>query len=91
VSMQQKSQQDEGLAMGLRNGTAIASDCMRSTLRESIMQAWKMLFTSDVGLFTVAVFLVLFAMMAYFLWLFAIRKPGDESYIPHATHEEHAH
>lgn len=55
------------------------------------MQAWKMLFTSDVGLFTVAVFLVLFAMIAYFLWLFAIRKPDDESYMPHVTHEKHAH
>ena len=91
MKIRQKSQQDEGLAIGLQYGTAVASDCMLSTLRESIMQAWKMLFTSDVGLFTVAVFLVLFAMIAYFLWLFAIRKPDDESYMPHATHEEHAH
>lgn len=55
------------------------------------MQAWKLLFTSDVGLFSVAVFIVLFAMIAYFLWLFAVRKPDDESYLPHREHGKHAH
>lgn len=38
------------------------------------MQAWRLLFTSDVGLFTVAVFLVLFAMVGYFFWLFTFKK-----------------
>lgn len=43
------------------------------------MQAWKLLFTSDVGLFSVAVFVVLFAMIGYFLWLFTFKKDPDES------------
>lgn len=43
------------------------------------MQAWKLLFTSDVGLFSVAVFMVLFAMIGYFLWLFGFKKDADEA------------
>ncbi|MGE5651329.1 DUF3149 domain-containing protein [Noviherbaspirillum sp. UKPF54] len=43
------------------------------------MQAWKLLFTSDVGLFSVAVFIVLFAMIAYFLWLFGFKKDCSEA------------
>ncbi|WP_084199422.1 DUF3149 domain-containing protein [Noviherbaspirillum autotrophicum] len=43
------------------------------------MQAWKLLFTSDVGLFSVAVFIVLFAMIGYFLWLFSFKKDATEA------------
>lgn len=38
------------------------------------MQAWKLLFSSDVGLLTVAVFIVMFGMIGYFLWLFGFKK-----------------
>lgn len=41
------------------------------------MQALKLLFTSDVGLFTAAVFAVLLAMIVYFVWLFAFRKDAS--------------
>lgn len=38
------------------------------------MQAWKLLFSSDPGLFTVAVFVAMFAMVGYFVWLVAAEK-----------------
>jgi Protein of unknown function (DUF3149) len=38
------------------------------------MQALQLLFTSDVGLFTVAVFVVMLAMIGYFSWLFTFKK-----------------
>lgn len=43
------------------------------------MQAWKLLFSSDVGLFSVAVFIVLFAMIGYFTWLFSFKKDTSEN------------
>ncbi|HJV75810.1 MAG TPA: DUF3149 domain-containing protein [Noviherbaspirillum sp.] len=43
------------------------------------MQAWKLLFSSDVGLFSVAVFIVMFAMIGYFLWLFNFKKDATEA------------
>ena len=43
------------------------------------MQALQLLFTSDVGLFTVAVFIVMFAMIGYFSWLFAFKKDTSAS------------
>lgn len=48
-------------------------------IQESIMQAWKLLFSSDVGLFSVAVFIVMFAMIGYFLWLFNFKKDATEA------------
>lgn len=47
--------------------------------KESIMQAWKLLFSSDVGLFSVAVFIVLFAMIGYFTWLFSFKKDTSDN------------
>ncbi|GAB3553755.1 hypothetical protein GCM10027343_40930 [Noviherbaspirillum agri] len=41
------------------------------------MQALQLLFTSDVGLFTVAVFVVMLAMIVYFSWLFAFKKDSS--------------
>lgn len=38
------------------------------------MQALRLLFSSDVGLFTVAVFIVMLAMVGYFTWLFTFKK-----------------
>jgi flagellar basal body-associated protein FliL len=38
------------------------------------MQAWRLLFTSDVGLFTVVGFLIMFGMAGYFFWLFNFKK-----------------
>ncbi len=43
------------------------------------MQALQLLFTSDVGLFTVAVFVVMLAMVGYFSWLFAFKKDTTAS------------
>lgn len=57
------------------------------------MQALKLLFTSDVGLFSAAVFAVLLAMIVYFVWLFAFHKdtstappPADGDGILHTNH-----
>ena len=43
------------------------------------MQALQLLFTSDVGLFTVAVFVVMLAMVGYFSWLSAFKTDTTAS------------
>lgn len=55
------------------------------------MQAWKLLFSSDVGLFSVAVFIVIFAMIGYFTWLFAFKKDTSDSTEDTQHTHKHAH
>lgn len=43
------------------------------------MEALKLLFTSEVGLFSLAVFAGLLAMIVYFVWLFAFAKDSSEA------------
>lgn len=43
------------------------------------MQAWRLLFSSDFGLYTVVGFVIMFVMMAYFIWMFTFKKDKPAS------------